>query len=61
MIRVHEFDDVTQELHTERLRMRRPIPEDVKVILAIHRNPAAFAHNLSESPVCELTTWHRVE
>jgi [ribosomal protein S5]-alanine N-acetyltransferase len=49
VIRVHEFDAVTQELHTERLLMRRRIPRDVMAILAIHRNPAAVAHNPSDA------------
>ncbi|MEU4741838.1 GNAT family N-acetyltransferase, partial [Actinosynnema sp. NPDC023658] len=37
------------ELRTERLTLRRPVPSDVAAVHAIHRDPAAHAHNPSDA------------
>lgn len=37
------------ELRTDRLILRRPMPVDVHAILAIHANPRATAHNPSDA------------
>jgi ribosomal-protein-alanine N-acetyltransferase len=37
------------DLLTDRLLLRRPSPEDVDAILAVHRHPAAIAHNPSDA------------
>lgn len=37
------------ELLTARLRLRLPVPEDVDVVRRIHQDPAAVAHNPSDS------------
>jgi RimJ/RimL family protein N-acetyltransferase len=37
-----------RELVTSRLRLRRPVEGDVPVVLSIHAEPAAVAHNPSE-------------
>ena len=38
-----------EELLTERLSLRRPTPEDIDVILAVHSDPRAYAHNPSDA------------
>lgn len=37
------------ELRTGRLRLRRPVPSDVDVILEVHRDPRACRHNPSDA------------
>ncbi|WP_367130850.1 GNAT family N-acetyltransferase [Saccharothrix sp. HUAS TT1] len=37
------------ELRTERLSLRRPEPDDVVAVHAVHRDPAAHAHNPSDA------------
>jgi ribosomal-protein-alanine N-acetyltransferase len=38
-----------EELLTERQSLRRPMPEDIDAILAIHRDPRTCAHNPSDA------------
>ncbi|MEU9166703.1 GNAT family N-acetyltransferase [Streptomyces sp. NPDC048420] len=38
-----------EELKTSRLRLRRPLAADVDVILAVHSDPEACAHNPSDA------------
>ncbi|WP_214411374.1 GNAT family N-acetyltransferase [Sphaerisporangium fuscum] len=42
-------DRSRHELLTERLSLRRPVPDDVAAILAIHSDPPTCAHNPSDA------------
>jgi [ribosomal protein S5]-alanine N-acetyltransferase len=46
-----------EELLTARLALRRPTPDDLDVILRIHRDPRACAHNPSDM----IATWAEAE